>query len=592
MDSSVINYQDSEGNKDFNLSSHTITKTAKRLYTLGFNVFPVPNPKEVLTVTRNTKGKNTLTKPPYILKPLFFNRLHLCGETCPKYQKSKKYCTPPRYSFEELFFDNITGKVSNIGVMLGKTSGNLVVLDCDSQSAFTSVQILVKEKNIPHWIYSSSRGGGVMFRISEGIAKNSKTSVINDVEIYGTDHYIVIPPSLHSSGVFYSWIYPKVISDETENLIPVSIRELKDFGVELYSDSRNPIRLSTKNTLSKYPSWVKKLSQKNQLFLENGVQQGERNSSFFAAACDMAGNGIPVDDAISALLEVCEICQPPFTKQEALMTINSAYDKERKPSIGNNPALDFLLAEKFAHVFNWRSLGTYSNSPKAVFLAMVKRASCESSQSFRCSLRELSEMTQLSIKTVGKMIKVLCIGTCSESSNEINQPLIFVDHTDSSMSVNYYRFNMEYIKGADLPQYSSLDSYVVNRHFLSQNKDIEKDTFKFLRNTAWQVWKYLIENPANSYKEISTRLGISINMVKKALGKNSKLVKFGFVEISSGKYKYTGMQLSEEMLQSILNKNGFLGVTKKKKENHRIEREVFINYKIYKAKNAFTSKNS
>ncbi len=92
-----------------------VQECAIDLYERGFNVFPIPSAHDW-----NLRGETK--KTPYKLEPLFRNRLH--------YVKDCECSTCRRYNFVTLFEN------SNIAIMTGSTSGNLLSIDCDSQEAF------------------------------------------------------------------------------------------------------------------------------------------------------------------------------------------------------------------------------------------------------------------------------------------------------------------------------------------------------------------------------------------------------------------------------------------------------------------------
>lgn len=67
-------------------------------------------------------------------------------------------------------------------------------------------------------------------------------------------------------------------------------------------------------------------------FLANGVAEGSRNVTLFAAACDLAGREIPRAEAEAQLLNGAARCTPPMDVAEANRTIDSAYSAPRSPS--------------------------------------------------------------------------------------------------------------------------------------------------------------------------------------------------------------------------------------------------------------------
>lgn len=74
------------------------------------------------------------------------------------------------------------------------------------------------------------------------------------------------------------------------------------------------------------------LSRRTQNFLACGAVEGERNSELFAAARDLAGCGISVDEATPELLAAAGKCSPPMELESVEATIQSAYSRNSRPA--------------------------------------------------------------------------------------------------------------------------------------------------------------------------------------------------------------------------------------------------------------------
>ena len=105
---------------------------------------------------------------------------------------------------------------SNMGIMTGTCSGNIVVVDLDLQKypqALEWWQTLLEDYNggYPLDAPTQRTGGGglqVFVRAPEGyVAPTGKTSI--GVDIRGQGGFAVIPPALHESGKNYSWLAGK-----------------------------------------------------------------------------------------------------------------------------------------------------------------------------------------------------------------------------------------------------------------------------------------------------------------------------------------------------------------------------------------------
>src|SRR5262245_11714479 len=95
-----------------------IIAEARVLYNAGFNVFPIQ------FASKQPYGSTSL---------LTTSRIH------------------PSF-IEELFAD------SNIGVMTGRLSQNLFILDCDDEDTFTYVSEHLRKRHIHSWIRMGMRG--------------------------------------------------------------------------------------------------------------------------------------------------------------------------------------------------------------------------------------------------------------------------------------------------------------------------------------------------------------------------------------------------------------------------------------------------
>jgi hypothetical protein len=172
------------------LSLSAIQHTAIDLYRRRLNVLPLPRPQEVNAYY----GEEIQDKPAYVKKLFFTSRLHICTPEC--YRRNPNGRLPSEYRIETLF------KGANIGVMTGRTSGNLFSLDCDSMRTYQLVKDVLDTLDLSYWQYESYRGGIFLMRLLEGEAKNGK-GYLDDLDIIGNLNYVVLPPSIHPSGMLY-----------------------------------------------------------------------------------------------------------------------------------------------------------------------------------------------------------------------------------------------------------------------------------------------------------------------------------------------------------------------------------------------------
>jgi hypothetical protein len=244
------------------------TQTQNRaidLHRRGFNVFPLP-----------TQSKEPFEGTP--IKRLYNSRLHLCVEPC-RHDKGVP-------TFASLF----TG-LKNFAVMCGKTSGNLLAVDCDTQAAYDAIGKELDALAIPYWAFTSHRGGCYLLRIREGEAVNvANCPNFEAVQLWGNSHYCVVPVSVHPSGTVYRWrgdTEPAYhYATEYETLPAVSVTVLDWLGVTLLKDEtpqRKPLEMF--GLSAEYAV----LSERNRETLSSGATEGERNTRLTALAYDLAG---------------------------------------------------------------------------------------------------------------------------------------------------------------------------------------------------------------------------------------------------------------------------------------------------------------
>jgi DNA-binding Lrp family transcriptional regulator len=333
----------------------TAQHTAQTLYRLGFNVFPLPYgqkygyPWKQLQFTRLTQEDN---------------RLLTFGQT-------------------------------NLAVMCGRTSGNLFVIDCETEAAYHYHQAQLEAVDIPIWSVRTGgrdQGGHFYLRCQEGTVKGVPAGQRSGYEVRGSHCYVLAPPSLHpDTGRHYTF-------DRLDCPAPpeVSLAQLPWLDLELEQ------AYDTRQARLPYHD----LSGPTLTFIEQGAVIGERNNKLFAAACDMHGCGYPYGlaeqllgtAAINSGLEAAEIDR----------TLRSAYAQPRTPA---KP-----LASKLHHyhracwwVENQVWKGVTGQTDRAVMLACCQRAITASPQGiFRASNREVAEMARVEHKTAGRSLRRLC----------------------------------------------------------------------------------------------------------------------------------------------------------------------------------------
>jgi hypothetical protein len=527
-----------------------IQSTAIDLYRRGFNVFPLPSAWE--WKARPDYDKNQNKKPPYLLQPLYISRLHYCGLAC--------HHIPEREQFIALF------EHANIGVMTGRTSGNLISVDCDSHAAFETIGSELTRRALPFWGIGSHRGGAYLLRIVEGEAANLPETHFPEVQVWGNAHYQVLPPSVHPLGTMYRWITPepRYCLPAGHSLPPVSITALDWLGLTLAIEAR---RKWQEPELYGLPKWAEMLSRRNRETLAMGVPDGQRNSRLTAAAYDLAGNKIPYHEAETVLLVAAGRCNPPYPARDTLAILKCAYRQERQPARKSGLAVKpCKKAQDFAESFDWRGkYGRKAIKRRAVFLACIERARQSDSDVWRASKRELSELSNMSNNTAWTSLQdlkhdclIVWVGRCNYSG------------------AGLYSFG-ELSRIAPLIPPCSSSGAILD----TPKTENEQDIFGRLGLISWYVWRYLLATPASGAGEIARALYLPRSSVYAALRQlqDTGLAVFGMAE-----GMYYGESKTDSDLEYLSIIWGAHGKSEARKQAHRAEREIRVNWKMMKAR--------
>lgn len=352
-----------------------VQEEAVRLYAIGLNVFPQP------------LGK----KGGYPWRKLQYTRLHPTHDT---------------YGLKTLFSSRC-----NLAVMCGHTSDNLFVIDCESKIAFEHSLKQLRTRNIPIWAAETARGGHIYLHSNSGEVENVAPGQLKDIEIKGSQCYVLAPPSVHPSGIIYQW------HTREGSQPPVVDTAIIDWftdtqGQPVTLESKRPRCSAPKKKFQQYT--YNPLSRTTQDYLSNGytLPEGSRNNRLFSAACDMAGNGYTQLEASSQLTPIAQHSGLHSTEIER--TIASAFSQPRSPakstSENDNSTKNSSLwkyAEAFTIQHKWE--GRTATTDQALFIALVQRAQIASNAQgvFRASYRELSTESRLGTATIQRSIKRL-----------------------------------------------------------------------------------------------------------------------------------------------------------------------------------------
>jgi hypothetical protein len=276
----------------------------------------------------------------------------------------------------------------NIAVMTGETSGNLCVIDAETDQKFNWFVQQFEQHGIHVVAQRSGKpgGGGHLFvRVAEGEVANLR-SLIGDFEIRGNRNYVLVAPSRHPSGTTYEWTHGSF-----KDIPTVSISKLSFMGAMLHTTEQQ-----VRYVVDSYAD----LSSRTLAFMQWGAQQGERNYRLYIGGCDMSGCGKSFEWAWKTL--GAKAMQSGLSEKETRRTLISAYSKARQPAR--------LLAGKQKRRAKWlrgliwalsrRWEGRDGASRRTVFIALCRRAKTANKEEiFRASNREVAELAHLHVET-------------------------------------------------------------------------------------------------------------------------------------------------------------------------------------------------
>ena len=192
---------------------------------------------------------------------------------------------------------------ANVGIVCGKVSGNLVVLDFDvdegkGENGLDTLHDWEREHgSLPETAASITGRGGVhmLYRTAEKV-RNSANPVLG-VDVRGEGGYIVAPPSVHPTGTRYEWEF------EPEDGIAEA-----DANVLAFIDFVRGHRAKVDATVD--------------------VNDGGRNNAVYKYACSLRSSCTD-GDLLRAKCHVYnyEKCKPPLPAAEVDKAVDSALTK-------------------------------------------------------------------------------------------------------------------------------------------------------------------------------------------------------------------------------------------------------------------------
>lgn len=208
------------------------------------------------------------------------------------------------------------GNNTNVGIVCGRVSGNLVVLDCDNTDLYVGLSDFWLEKfgkKINEMTPIVQTGGGgyhiyIRVKALPQLFHPTGADRLHIPDIQSQGGYVLAPPSIHPSGNPYRLLNPQVTSIFT-------LESLSELAIDIPSKQE-----STRQTRQKGgPHWVTKALA--------GVGEGDRDNT----AIKLAGyfrNQHPKDVTEAILLNFAAKCTPPLDEATVKKCVKSAYSYE------------------------------------------------------------------------------------------------------------------------------------------------------------------------------------------------------------------------------------------------------------------------
>lgn len=484
-------------------------QAALKLHRLGFNVFPLPLGK---------KGGFRWKKLVYTHLE-FFHVLPLFAFPC------------------------------NAAVMMGRTSGNLFVIDCETEAVLTEQTQKLRAAGIPIWMSKTggAAGGGHLFlRCADGEVINIHPGIYPDLEVRGNGCYVVVPPSIHpETGLFYEWGLRETAAPPL-----VSLKQLD--WLKLRVTKRNS------HTPMPFPD----LSARNRDFLLHGAREGERNNRLFSAACDIVGNNYHHQQTINQLAAAAQ--NSGLEMGEIRKTIASALSKPRLPAKPDLQQEDekqpaWYKARHWAEEREWT--GRTAEIDRAAFLAACERGKKADGQGrFRTAVREIANFARITHSTAGKALKRL-----------VKAGYLIKERThDKASESSLYHFGAE--TQVDLQNWYT-DYFPAGMEVNVLNLQMLPDAAEqgALGKAAYRIYREMCAvDELHTVKEWAVIVKVSENKFYRAL---ARLREWGLV-VKHAEYKYSAVLKSDGQLEKeVAIPAGTLGKGERRRQRHEQQRK-------------------
>jgi hypothetical protein len=227
------------------------------------------------------------------------------------------------------------GQARNIGVVCGKVSGNLLVIDFDSPEAYSRFFEGNAELERETPIVRTARGFHVWLRTAEPI----RSFVISDlsVDVIAEAKFVLVPPSIHPSGHHYEFVNGLRTPIIVEGFLQAMKKRCYALGARIPSlESTSPAQTQARTRHFRVKR-ERKITEENKLRIIDAMVphwiRGRRNRLTMCLLGLLLKRGIAQEDARDIISRICDLASDE-EKQQRLAQVPYHYRKD--PRVRHN----------------------------------------------------------------------------------------------------------------------------------------------------------------------------------------------------------------------------------------------------------------
>lgn len=442
---------------------------------------------------------------------------------------------------------------SNIAIVCGAVSGNLAVIDSETQTDFNWVRSEFESRGINTWTVRTARGGHCYVRTPEPISGRILKLDGRQIEIRGEGQYILAPPSIHPSGTAYQFV------SHPSEIARVTFEQLRFLGA-----------VFTAAAPKSYAAKAPRIPDTTYRLLQGEVGGfPSRSEQEYAIVVGLSNAHFTIDEiqVIFSNYPAAGKFQETYAQKpsQAIKWLRSMYrvaqeQGDSKATIATREKIK--AAKKVAAGMRWP--GRTSASDRKVLLAHLEIALRLGSCIYQASSRELGEKAKVTKDTA-------CSSTNRLLAMEFEDMRIERIQRGKRGTPDTYKVTL-----ADNDNFNTTTIQVEYGRCIETDALLTHELFssRKLGRTAGAIYANM-ESPM-SPKEVSDKLGIGVRTVQRNLKRMSELVDASgeiheLVKQTSGKWqRVVGVNLDE------LSKS--LGLKRKwalRRREHEVQRSQY-----------------